>query len=179
MFIFPSRPRRSISFRIESFWSGVGLTLVPITPYSSCARNKRAPHPAPTSTSVSPGFSRNFLSFTLKKLRLKPGETLVDVGAGWGALLFRAHELYGVIGTNVSPTPDQNDSMRKEIERRGLEGKMNIKEIDFREDTEVYDKYVSLGVYEHAGYNQLEAWIEAMSRSLKDGGIGVLHFIGN
>ena len=115
---------------------------------------------------------------TLKKLLLKPGETLVDMGSGWGSVLFRAYESYGAIGTNVSPTPDQNSAMQKEIERRGLVGKVKIKELDFREDTEVYDKYISLGVYEHAGYGQLEAWVEAMARSLKDGGIGVLHFIG-
>ncbi|MDO8516279.1 MAG: cyclopropane-fatty-acyl-phospholipid synthase family protein [bacterium] len=119
------------------------------------------------------------MDHTLKKLRLKAGETLVDVGGGWGELLFRAHELYGVVGTNVSPTPDQNEAMRAEIQQRGLNGKIKIKEMDFREDTEVYDKYISLGVYEHAGYGQLESWIKGMSDNLKEGGVGVLHFIGN
>ncbi len=116
---------------------------------------------------------------SLAKLRLEPGMTMVDVGSGWGSVLFRAYEKYGVIGTNVSPTPDQNRAMQEDIERRGLTGKVHIKEIDFREDTEVYDRYVSLGVYEHAGYNQLEDWIRVMAQSLKPGGIGLLHFIGN
>ena len=119
------------------------------------------------------------LEHVCKKLRLQPGDTLVDIGSGWGSLLFHAYENYGVLGTNVSPTPDQNAAMQKEIERRGLQGKIQIQEADFRETKGVYDKYASLGVYEHAGYNQLEDWIRGMAGSLKAGGIGVLHFIGN
>ena len=122
---------------------------------------------------------RDKLEHVCKKLRLQPGDTLVDIGSGWGSLLFRAYENYGVLGTNVSPTPDQNAAMQKEIERRGLQGKIQIQEADFREAKGVYDKYVSLGVYEHAGYNQLEDWIRGMAGSLKEGGTGVLHFIGN
>ena len=74
---------------------------------------------------------RDKIDHTLKKLRLRRGETLVDVGSGWGSVLFRAYESYGAIGTNVSPTPDQNEAMQKEIEARGLAGKVKIKELDF------------------------------------------------
>jgi cyclopropane-fatty-acyl-phospholipid synthase len=118
------------------------------------------------------------LEHVCRKLRLKPGETLVDIGSGWGSMLFHAYEHYGVLGTNVSPTPDQNKAMAAEIKRRGLEGKIHIQEADFRETKGIFDKYVSMGVYEHAGYYQLEDWIKATANCLKDGGIGVLHFIG-
>ncbi len=121
---------------------------------------------------------RDKLDYVCKKLLLKSGETLVDVGGGWGSLLFHAYENYGVLGTNVSPTPDQNRALAEEIKKRGLEGKIQIQEVDFRETKGIYDKYASLGVYEHAGYNQLEDWIKVMAGSLKDGGVGVLHFIG-
>ncbi len=121
----------------------------------------------------------NKLDHVCKKLRLQPGETLVDVGSGWGSLLFHAYENYGVLGTNVSPTIDQNRAMAEEIRKRGVGGKIKIQEADFRETKGVFDKYVSLGVYEHAGYHQLEDWIKSMAESTKEGGIGLLHFIGH
>lgn len=114
----------------------------------------------------------------LKKLRLEPGISLVDIGGGWGPLLMMAAERYGVTGVNVSPTPDQNQAFMTEVKRRGLEDKLSYQECDFREATGVYDRYVSLGVYEHAGRDQLEPWIQKMAEQTKDGGIGLLHFIG-
>ncbi len=122
------------------------------------------------------------LEHVCKKLRLNGGEKLIDIGSGWGSLLFHAYEHYGAMGTNYSPTSDQNRAMEEEIRRRGLEEKIVVKERDFREveeeDVGAFDKYVSLGVYEHAGLFQLEDWIRAMQKVLKPGGIGVLHFIG-
>src|SRR3989338_315621 len=113
----------------------------------------------------------------LKKLRLQPGQSLVDVGSGWGYLLIRAVEKYGVTGVNVSPTPDQNQYLQKQLKAKGLENKITIKQMDFREDNGVYDRYVSVGVYEHAGRDSHDEWIQCMARSLKPGGIGVLHWI--
>lgn len=121
---------------------------------------------------------QNKITHTLKKLLLKPGETIVDIGGGWGSVLFEACAKYGVLGTNISVAPDQNAAMEKEVQRRGLTEKIVVKEADFREDTGLYDKYISLGVYEHAGKGQLDDWIRTMSNTLKPGGIGVLHFIG-
>ena len=114
----------------------------------------------------------------LKKLNLKEGMSMVDIGGGWGPLLMMAAERYGVNGVNVSPTPDQNRAMQAELDRRGLSHMIEIQECDFREATGVYDRYVSLGVYEHAGRDQLEAWIKKMAEQTKEGGIGLLHFIG-
>ncbi|MCG8339472.1 MAG: cyclopropane-fatty-acyl-phospholipid synthase family protein [Proteobacteria bacterium] len=122
---------------------------------------------------------RNKLDHVCKKLRLKPGETMVDVGGGWGSLLFHAAENYGVKGTNISPTPDQNQALRTEAARRGLQNKITIQQKDFREVEGTFDKYASLGAFEHAGKGQLADWIKAMADSLKPGGIGVLHFIAH
>jgi cyclopropane-fatty-acyl-phospholipid synthase len=121
----------------------------------------------------------NKLEHVCKKLMLKPGETLIDVGSGWGSLLFHAYENYGVMGTNYSPTPDQNKAMQAEINRRGYQDKVKIYQQDYREIKGKFDKYASLGVYEHAGKGQLEDWIKGMAKCLKNNGLGVLHFIAD
>lgn len=121
----------------------------------------------------------NKLDHVCRKLRLRPGEHLVDVGGGWGSLLFHAARHYGVFGTNLSPTTDQNRWLLEKAREEGLADRIRIQENDFREITGTFDKYASLGVYEHAGKGQLKDWIRAMAGCLKPGGIGLLHFIGH
>lgn len=121
----------------------------------------------------------NKLDHVCRKLRLKPGEHLIDVGGGWGSLLFHAIEKYGVTATNLSPTVDQNRWLVQKAREKGLADKITIQEKDFRQVEGVFDKYASLGVYEHAGKGQLTDWIRSMAKSLKTGGIGVLHFIAH
>jgi cyclopropane-fatty-acyl-phospholipid synthase len=121
----------------------------------------------------------NKLDHVCRKLRLKPGETFIDVGGGWGSLLFHAVRHYGVKGTNLSPTIDQNRWLIEKAKQEGLAEQIAVQEKDFREVEGVFDKYASLGVYEHAGKGQLEDWIRSMARCLKPGGIGVLHFIAH
>ena len=121
----------------------------------------------------------NKLDHVCRKLMLKPGERLIDVGGGWGSLLFHAIEKYGVMATNLSPTVDQNRWLVQKAREKGLADKITIQEKDFRQVEGVFDKYASLGVYEHAGKGQLTDWIRSMAKSLKSGGIGVLHFIAH
>jgi cyclopropane-fatty-acyl-phospholipid synthase len=121
----------------------------------------------------------NKLDHVCRKLRLQPGEHLIDVGGGWGSLLFHAVRNYGVVGTNLSPTIDQNRWLAEKARQEGLEDKIRIQEKDFRQVEGTFDKYASLGVYEHAGKGQLDAWIRSMAGCLRPGGLGVLHFIAH
>jgi len=121
----------------------------------------------------------NKLDHVCRKLRLKPSEHLIDVGGGWGSLLFHAVKNYGVKGTNLSPTSDQNRWLLEKARKDGIADQISVQENDFRQVAGTFDKYASLGVYEHAGKGQLEDWIRSIGRCLKPGGIGLLHFIAH
>lgn len=122
---------------------------------------------------------RNKIDHVCRKIRLSRNETVVDIGCGFGGFMFHALEHYGAVPTGVNTTPEQVQAVRDEVRRRGLEGKIEVREADFREVDRQYDKVVSIGVLEHAGRDQLRAVIKAHADFLKPGGLGMLHFIGH
>lgn len=121
----------------------------------------------------------NKIDHVCRKLRLARGERFVDIGCGFGGFLFRAAATVGALGTGVNTTTEQVEWLRAEIERRGLGGRIGVRESDFREVDAQYDKVVSVGVLEHAGRDQLGEVIKAHADFLRPGGLGVLHFIGH
>jgi len=122
---------------------------------------------------------RNKMEHVCRKLRLKPGETLLDIGCGWGGFSFYAFERYGVVPTGLNTVPEQLNDMRAEIARRGLEDRIRTVEADFREVPGQFDKCASIGVLEHAGRDQIAEVVQAHADCLKPGGLGMLHFIGH
>jgi cyclopropane-fatty-acyl-phospholipid synthase len=114
-----------------------------------------------------------------RKLLLKPGESVVDVGCGFGGFMFYAAERYGVRATGVNTTTEQVAHVAAEIERRGLHERVKVVETDFRDTFAQFDKTVSIGVLEHAGRDQLQEVVAAHARFLKPGGLGMLHFISH
>jgi cyclopropane-fatty-acyl-phospholipid synthase len=121
---------------------------------------------------------RNKAEHVARKLLLKPGEEVVDVGSGFGGFMFYAHEHYGVRVTAINTTGSQAEHARKEIERRRLGTSLQM-HADFRDAGREFDKVASIGCLEHAGRDQLAEVIQAHAHYLKDGGLGVLHFIGH
>lgn len=122
---------------------------------------------------------QNKIEHVCRKLDLKAGETVVDIGCGWGGFLLYAQEHYGITGTGVNCTTEQVREMQAELDRRGLNERIRVVEADFRDIPGTYDKVCSIGVLEHAGRDQLEEVVRAHATPLKPGGIGVLHFIGH
>ncbi len=114
-----------------------------------------------------------------RKVLLKEGDTFADIGSGWGNLLFYAWDKYRARGTGINTTTEQVQETRAEIKRRGLEGKVEVLERDFRQVPRQFDKLLSIGTLEHAGRDQLPEVIRAHAEYLKPGGLGVLHFIGH
>ena len=121
----------------------------------------------------------NKVDHVCRKIRLAHGETVIDVGCGFGGFMFHALERYGAIPHGLNTTPEQVTAVEEEIRRRGLEGKLAVTLADFREVDKQYDKVVSIGVLEHAGRDQLAQVVKAHADFLKPGGLGMLHFIGH
>ncbi len=113
-----------------------------------------------------------------RKLLLKPGEEVIDVGSGFGGFTIHACENYGVKMTAINTTGSQAEHARREIERRRLNASMQMHG-DFRDAGREFDKVASIGCLEHAGRDQLAEVIRAHARYLKKGGLGLIHFIGH
>jgi len=121
---------------------------------------------------------RNKLDHVGKKVLLEPGDDVVDIGSGFGGFLMYAEERFGVKVTGYNTTRSQVEHARRQIEFRRLKN-TNAIEGDFRSMDRQYDKVVSIGCLEHAGRDGLADLIHAHARSLKPGGLGLIHFIGH
>ncbi|MHB1230955.1 MAG: class I SAM-dependent methyltransferase [Burkholderiales bacterium] len=122
---------------------------------------------------------RNKLDYICRKLRLQPGERLLDIGCGWGALLCWAAEHYGITAHGITLSKNQYDHVQKIIKQRGLEQKVSVELLDYRDlrGEAKYDKLVSVGMFEHVGLKNLPAYFEIAHRSLKPGGLFLNHGI--
>ena len=123
---------------------------------------------------------RNKIEHVARKLRLAPGETVVDIGSGFGGFMFHAQQQVRRQGhRHQHDRPRRSEMVRAEIARRGLGGSLEVIDTDFRDARRQYDKVVSIGTLEHAGRDQLDEVVRAHAAFLKPGGLGMLHFIGH
>ena len=124
---------------------------------------------------------RNKCDHVARKILLKPGEEVVDVGSGFGGFMFHAQERYGVKVTAINTTGSQAEHARREIERRRLGNALSMQmHEDFRDaGRREFDKVASIGCLEHAGRDSLGELIRAHAGYLKKGGLGLIHFIGH
>ena len=122
---------------------------------------------------------QNKMDHVCRKVQLKQGETFVDVGCGFGGLLFHAYRNFGALGTGINATTEQVAELREDLVREGLAGRIRVIECDFREIPGQYDKLLSIGTLEHAGRDQLTEVVRAHANAMKPGALGVIHFIGH
>lgn len=119
------------------------------------------------------------LDLICRKLRLKPGERLLDIGCGWGALIMHAAEHYGVDATGITLSDNQASLARERIEKARLGDRCRVTIRDYRTLTEGdgYDKISSIGMVEHVGLSHLPVYFASAYRALKPGGLFMNHGI--
>jgi cyclopropane-fatty-acyl-phospholipid synthase len=119
------------------------------------------------------------LDHICRKLRLAPGERLLDIGCGWGALIFWAAQHYGVEATGITLSRNQHDYVAAEIAARGLRDRVRVQLIDYLDLPEDarYDKVASVGMFEHVGIANFRRYFGKINRILKPGGFVLNHGI--
>ena len=120
------------------------------------------------------------LDYICRKLRLRPGERLLDIGCGWGGLVIHAARKYGVWAGGITVSPRQVEFAERRIQQEGLSGQCDVRLLDYRELEEccVYDKVASVGMVEHVGESKLHEYFARVFRLLRPGGIFLNHGIG-
>jgi len=119
------------------------------------------------------------LDYICRKLRLKPGERLLDIGCGWGGLIRHAASRYGVRARGITLSRPQADWANERIREAGLAVSCVAEVMDYRDITEWqgYDKLVSVGMFEHVGTAKLRDYFDIAWRLLKPGGVFLNHGI--
>lgn len=110
------------------------------------------------------------LDLICRKLELRPGERLLDVGCGWGSLVIWAAAEYGVEATGVTLSPEQAHLAEQRVKEAGVEDRVTILCQDYREVDGSFDAIASVGMFEHVGRDQLRGYFERLHRLLTPGG---------
>ncbi len=123
---------------------------------------------------------RNKVRYILKKLCLKEGMSLLDIGCGWGYLLIEAAREYGVSGYGCTLSKEQWRKGQERIKELGLQDRVEIDLIDYRDLDKLnrtYDRIVSVGMIEHVGRSNYGLYMSMVGHLLKEGGLFLLHYI--
>ena len=119
------------------------------------------------------------LDLVCRKLRLQPGETVVEAGCGWGALALHMARSYGVRVKAFNVSRAQIDYARRRAAREGLAAQVEFIDDDYRNVAGEYDAFVSIGMLEHVGLRHFGSLAAVLARVLRRArGRGLLHFIG-
>jgi cyclopropane-fatty-acyl-phospholipid synthase len=112
------------------------------------------------------------------KLRLKPGQKVLDIGSGWGGLALTLARLAEVDVTGVTLSVEQQKAATERAKAAGLAGKVRFHLRDYRQESGRYDRIVSVGMFEHVGVPHYREYFEKVRDLLTDDGVMLLHSIG-
>lgn len=115
------------------------------------------------------------LDLICRKLQLAPGMRVLDIGCGWGSFMAYAAEHYGVECVGLTISKEQAEFGQRLL-KHGLPVEFRLQ--DYRDETEQFDRIVSVGMFEHVGHKNYREYMNVAHRCLKDDGLFLLHTIG-
>ncbi len=115
------------------------------------------------------------LDLICRKVHLRPGLRVLDIGCGWGGLAAFAAERYGVSVVGVTVSREQAELARRRT--AGLPVEIRLQ--DYRDIAGRFDAVVSVGMFEHVGWRSYRTFLDVVRRSLEDDGLFLLHTIGS
>lgn len=117
------------------------------------------------------------LKHICRKLALRRGETLLDVGCGWGGLIIQAATEHGVIARGCTLSAEQFNFASKQATERGLGESVRVELSDYRDVKGPFNKIASVGMFEHVGRSRLKKYFSTLNRLLRPGGLLLNHGI--
>lgn len=117
------------------------------------------------------------LEIICRKLRLKPGDRMLDIGCGWGGLICHAAKAYNVTAHGITLSQAQLDYAREKVKRQGLEDRVTIELKDYSAMSGRFDKIASIGMYEHIGLKNIPTYMQKMRSLLSEDGLFLNHAI--
>ena len=121
---------------------------------------------------------KNKINHIVKKLDIKHGQRVLEVGCGWGGMAFEIAKQKGCEVKGISLSKNQIKYCKDKAKELGLDNQVSFELADYREINGEYDRIYSVGMFEHVGKKFYKAFFESMNRLLKDDGIFLLHTIG-
>jgi cyclopropane-fatty-acyl-phospholipid synthase len=113
------------------------------------------------------------------KLRLAPGQKLLDIGSGWGGLGLYLARQAGVDVTGLTLSVEQQRHAEARTSREGLSGSVRFLLRDYRQEPGLYDRIVSVGMFEHVGTGHYREYFAKIAALLKEDGVAMIHTIGS
>jgi cyclopropane-fatty-acyl-phospholipid synthase len=113
----------------------------------------------------------------LTKIQVRPGNTLLDIGCGWGALVLRAAQKFGAKCVGITLSKNQHDLATERVRQAGLQDRVEIRLQDYRDVTGSFDRITSVGMFEHVGLKNLPLYFGKMRSLLAEDGLAMNHGI--
>ncbi|MBO0454066.1 SAM-dependent methyltransferase [Candidatus Enterococcus murrayae] len=119
----------------------------------------------------------NKVHHILNKLFIQPGETLLDIGCGWGTLILTAAKEYKVKAKGITLSEEQFQHIQEIIKKENLEDTVSVELMDYRDLKGTFDHITSVGMFEHVGAENLQEYFKVVEKHLSPNGTALIHGI--